>query len=55
MLAGAVINSNIASGPTFNLYGLSFQKGTKTYFDGSIVAYADDTTADATALALNAR
>jgi len=41
MLAGAVNNSNIASGPAFNLYGLSFQIGTKPFFDGSIT-YTDD-------------
>jgi len=41
MLAGATTNSNLASGPAFSLYGLPWQINAKTFFDGTLMAYAD--------------
>jgi len=46
MLAGAITNSNLASGPAFSLYGLPWQVGAKTFFDGTLMLYANATNAE---------
>jgi len=52
MLAGAATNSNLASGPAFSLYGLPWQKGAYTFFDGSLMKIVAAETPEA---ALNTR
>jgi len=47
MLAGATTNSNIASGPAFSLYGLPWQIGAYTFFDGTLMVYTAGTSAAA--------
>jgi len=53
MLAGVTNNSNLVSGPVYNLYGLRWQLDTQIYFDTTNLVYSDtanDTTGAAAAL-----